>query len=136
MAIPLRAPALAAAALVASTALAGETPPEHPGRSTYLRYCGACHGPEGRGDGIAGSLMRVRPTDLTEIAKRNGGTFPVMKVLRYIDGTEDVRAHGDADMPVWGEIFRDQANWDSTRRAEARGKLLLITDYLQTIQVK
>jgi mono/diheme cytochrome c family protein len=107
-----------------------------PGRAVYRQFCGACHGPDAKGDGVAGSFMTKKPTDLTTLARRNGGTFEVMRVLRYIDGTEDVRAHGDPDMPVWGEIFRQQAGWDQTRRGEVRGKLLLITEYLQTIQVE
>jgi len=118
---------------LANSASAAEAPP---GRAVYLQFCGACHGPNAKGDGVAGSLMTRKPTDLTTLAQRNGGTFDVMRVLRYIDGTEEVRAHGDPDMPVWGEIFRQQAAWDQTRRGEVRGKLLLITEYLQTIQVK
>ena len=121
-------------ALVASTALAAEV--DHPGRATYLRYCGACHGPAGKGDGIAGTFMNPKPGDLTQIATKNGGTFPTMRTLRYIDGTEEVRAHGDPDMPVWGEVFRDQAGWDNSHRNEVRGKLLVITDYIQSIQGK
>ena len=80
--------------------------------------------------------MKTKPTDLTRIAERNGGTFPFAKVMRFIDGTDEVRAHGDPDMPVWGEVFRDQAALDNTRRIEVRGKLLVITDYLQSIQRK
>ena len=60
----------------------------------------------------------------------------VARSLLLLDGAEDVRAHGDPDMPVWGEMFRQQAGWDQTRRGEVRGKLLLITEYLQTIQVE
>ena len=130
----MRTGSLVIAVLAAGAALAADV--ETPGRAAYVRYCGACHGPAGNGDGIAGTFMRPKPADLTQIAKRNGGTFPMMKVLRYIDGGEDVRAHGDPAMPVWGEIFRDQSTWDMSRRADARGKVLLIGEYLQTIQVK
>lgn len=107
-----------------------------PARAMYLRYCGACHGPNGKGDGIAGTFMRPKPTDLTRIAAQHGGTFPFERVRASIDGTAEVRPHGDARMPVWGEMFRDEAGWDVTRRAEARGKLLLITDYVRSIQEK
>lgn len=112
--------------------LAGGAAP--PGRVLYLRYCGACHGPDAKGDGVAGTFMRPKPTDLTRIAARNDGTFPFTRVMADIDGTNTVRAHGDPDMPVWGEVFRDESTWDAARRADVRGKLLVITDYLQTIQ--
>jgi mono/diheme cytochrome c family protein len=109
---------------------------DDPGKATYLRYCGACHGPDGKGDGIAGTFMNPKPIDLTQIAKKHGGEFPSMKVMEEIDGRTSVRAHGDPMMPVWGEIFADQAGWEPTQRTEVRGKLMAITDYLRSIQVK
>ena len=107
-----------------------------PSKGLYVRYCGACHGPAGKGDGIAGTFMRPKPVDLTQIAKKNGGDFPFVRVVEIIDGRDTIRAHGDPDMPVWGEIFQDQANWDTARRVEMRGKIMLITDYLRSIQEK
>lgn len=107
-----------------------------PGEAMYRRYCAACHGPTGRGDGVASSTLRPPPTNLTEIAKRNGGTFPTMTVVHYVDGTDHVRAHGDPAMPVWGEIFREEAVPDTTRRVEVRGKVMQIVAYIESIQAK
>ena len=56
------------------------------------------------------------------------------EVMAYIDGTQDVRAHGDPVMPVWGEEFRTEAGWDMGRRVEVQGKLLLITNYVRSLQ--
>jgi mono/diheme cytochrome c family protein len=125
---------LVGAMLIGAPGLAAE--PDDPGKALYLRYCGACHGPDGKGDGIAGTFMRPKPTDLTQIAKKNGGEFPFQRVMQVIDGRQSVRAHGDPDMPVWGEIFHAHAAWDMTRQAEVRGKLMGITDYLRSIQEK
>jgi mono/diheme cytochrome c family protein len=130
---------LAIASLLAtlvSAASAGPAATDDPDHATYLRYCGACHGPAGKGDGVAGTFMNPKPTDLTGIAKKNGGDFPFARVMEQIDGTTVVRAHGDPDMPVWGEVFRSQSAWDATRRADVRGKLLLITEHLRSIQEK
>lgn len=135
MTIRLLALTVGAVLAIATAAPCADTT-EQLGRPTYRRYCGACHGPDGRGDGIAGTFLTPKPTDLTQIAKKNGGQFPFLKTMRYIDGTETVRAHGDPAMPVWGEIFRDEATWDTARRIEVRGKLLIITDYIQSIQAK
>jgi mono/diheme cytochrome c family protein len=107
-----------------------------PGKETYVRYCGACHGPEGKGDGIAGTFMRPKPVDLTQIAKKNKGEFPFMRVMETIDGRNTVRAHGDPQMPVWGEIFTDQANSPTSRQNEVRAKVMAITDYIRSIQEK
>jgi mono/diheme cytochrome c family protein len=104
------------------------------GRSLYTRYCGACHGPGGKGDGIAGTFIRPKPADLTQIAKKHGGTFPFEDTMKVVDGRNTPRAHGDPDMPVWGEIFRDNPAWEMTRRAGARGTIQLITEYLKSIQ--
>ncbi len=102
------------------------------GKAMYRRYCGACHGPGGKGDGVASSFMQPKPIDLTQIAKRNGGEFPMQRIAQVIDGTNTPRAHGDPDMPVWGEVLRAE----TTQRAEAQGKILLITNFLRSIQEK
>jgi mono/diheme cytochrome c family protein len=109
---------------------------EPSGRETYVRYCGACHGPDGKGDGIAGTFMRPKPIDLTQIAKQNKGEFPSARVMATIDGRNTVRAHGDPQMPVWGEILVDQASSPMARQNEARGKVMAITDYIRSIQQK
>jgi mono/diheme cytochrome c family protein len=118
--------------LLAVGTLAGATEPA--GEVVYQRYCGACHGPHGEGDGLAGTFITPKPPDLTKLAARDGGTFRTMAIMLYVDGTETVRAHGDPAMPVWGEIFRLEAADPATRRSEVQGKLLLITEYLRSIQ--
>ena len=128
--------ALAAALVLVLVASAVAESATESGRAMYLRYCGACHGPQGKGDGVAGSFMSPKPADLTQLAEKNGGAFPFKKVMAYIDGTQDVRAHGDPVMPVWGEVFRAEAGWEMSRRVEVQGKLMLITDYIRSIQVK
>ena len=75
------------------------------GRETFRTYCATCHGTAGRGDGPLSEKMRVRPADLAEISKRNGGQFPSDQVFRSIDGRQPVRGHGGPDMPEWGDAF-------------------------------
>lgn len=110
---------------------------EQPGKAMYLKYCSACHGSSGKGDGVVSGLLRPPPPDLTLIAKRAGGKFPFMKIAQAIDGTNTVRAHGDSGMPVWGEIFREEASSGLIAPgAEVRGKVAAITEYLRSIQAK
>lgn len=106
------------------------------GHKLYLRYCSACHGPDGKGDGIVSGLMRPQPIDLTQLAKRAGGTFNAAAVTATIDGRQTVRAHGDPDMPVWGEILTAEQAPALDGETVARTKLVLITDYLASIQAK
>ncbi len=109
---------------------------ESPGKKLFTQYCGSCHGPDGRGDGVLSGVLKEKPADLTLIAKNNGGEFPRQKVMRFIDGTTDVRAHGNPDMPVWGEVFKEQLADSPTQQAEIRTTILEITNYIATIQQK
>jgi mono/diheme cytochrome c family protein len=105
-------------------------------KAAYLRYCSACHGEGGKGDGVVSGFMRPQPTDLTVLAKKNNGQLPSGHLMRVIDGRETVRAHGDPNMPVWGEILKEEAGASIAKEAVVRGKLVLIVDYLASIQQK
>lgn len=90
---------------------AEEKPPLIPGETRsagqqyLLRYCSACHGAQGRGDGPAAPALRPPPADLTRIAQRRGGHFPVAEIAAFIDGRTVMPAHGSREMPIWGERF-------------------------------
>lgn len=129
----LPATVIAAALLFAAVAQAADL---KPGEAAYRRYCGACHGLEGRGDGVVGGFMTPKPPDLTQLAKNNGGTFPTLRVMSVIDGREIVRAHGAREMPVWGEEFTRARSRATDARAQTRGQVQEITTYLQAIQQK
>lgn len=109
-----------------------------PGRALYLKYCSACHGPEAKGDGVAGALMRPRPADLTKLASRYGGEFPMEQVVRTIDGRQALHAHGAPTMPVWGEVLSEELGGGDTQRPpverRVQSRIFLIADYLRMIQ--
>lgn len=125
----------AATLLVATTALAAD--PVDPGKAAFAQYCSSCHGEGGKGDGPVADSLTPKPADLTQLAKKAGGEYPLMKVIQSIDGTLTVRAHGGSDMPVWGERFLGEpgAPVDQQQMA-ARGKILLIAKYLESLQAK
>lgn len=112
---------------------------EQSGRQLYLRYCGTCHGPQGKGDGVASSFMRPSPPDLTRLADRNGGTFSVDAVAKAIDGREMPRVHGDPFMPVWGTVLREDPAKPGAPKVGgnqyADDTIRAIAEYLKTIQV-
>jgi mono/diheme cytochrome c family protein len=103
------------------------------GQVIYGRYCAACHGREGKGDGPVAPGLVKRPVDLTALASKNGGKFPYEKVARAIDGRETTRAHGTPDMPVWGEVFAKTSGTDAPSVADAVKR---ITHYVWSIQAK
>jgi len=117
-------------------AWAEDSPPT--GRELYRRYCGACHGPEARGDGVASSLMRPAPPDLTQLAAKHGGKFPMELVTKMIDGREMPRAHGDPAMPVWGQVLGEHLADAGTKKPDieqgVQDRISAIGDYLRSIQ--
>lgn len=103
------------------------------GKVIYERYCASCHGRSARGDGVLAADLKVQPTDLTQLAARNGGSFAFVAVTRAIDGRQTTRAHGAPDMPVWGEIFKTTKGTDAPSVESAVGRL---AHYIWTIQGK
>jgi len=107
-----------------------------PGQAVFRRYCASCHGLEGKGDGVVAQYMSAKPPDLTQLAKNNGGTFPRARVTGTIDGRDPVRAHGDRQMPVWGDEFTRARGQTVGTQAQVRGQVQEIVSYLQSIQAK
>ena len=99
------------------------------GWALYSQYCRSCHGDEGKGDGPAASALKVRPTDLTQIAKKYNG-FPTEKVMDWIDGEKYAVGHGTREMPVWGKRFRRSPGGQKGAQSEIR----LLTEYIESIQ--
>jgi mono/diheme cytochrome c family protein len=102
------------------------------GHATYMTYCAVCHGVAARGDGPLADQLRVRPPDLTLLAKRSGGRFDEETVRRIIDGRKPVKGHGGPDMPVWGDVFKNTA--DGYSDAAVREKVVGVVEHLRSIQ--
>ena len=105
------------------------------GEIDYQNHCAPCHGRDAKGQGPMRSFLTVPPADLTQLAKKNKGTFPFWVVYRFIEGREEVRGHGTREMPIWGDRFESEAGGrDTSSRAQAAGRLLSLVFYLQHIQ--
>jgi len=99
-------------------------------QAMYSNYCAVCHGKTGVGDGPAAKALTKAPADLTKLAANNKGSFPEVKVKRYIEGADEVAAHGTRDMPMWGTLFR------SLDRDTAALRVQALSDYLKGMQSK
>ena len=108
------------------------------GKKQYMKYCATCHGPSGTGtDGAASRLFTKPPTNLTLLAKNNGGKFPMMEVLGVVKGDQPIAAHGTREMPVWGQIIGgDPTEEGMYKKDAAEAQILTIGTYLESIQVK
>src|SRR5579864_2302745 len=80
------------------------------GVDLFKEYCAVCHGAGAKGDGPAADALKKKPADLTQLSRKNGGTFPELHVMNYIKGQDVVAAHGSRDMPVWGTIFSQMSS--------------------------
>ncbi len=122
--------------------LAGETPkikriPAHPttsvmGQDLFREYCAVCHGSDAKGTGPAAAALKVKPADLTQISRKNGGKYPEIRVQRVIHGEDELMSHGSRDMPVWGQIFRQM----NSNQDQGAVRIYNLVKYIEQIQAK
>ncbi|HSW51455.1 MAG TPA: cytochrome c [Bryobacteraceae bacterium] len=126
---------LAAAALLAGQAggRRDARPSPASGSEMCRAYCASCHGLDGRGRGPAAAAMKRPPTDLTTLARRNGGKFPEARVYQSIEGDAELAAHGSREMPVWGTAFRTMGGSDE---ASVKLRVRNLTRYIESLQLK
>lgn len=98
------------------------------GAGMFRSYCAPCHGADAKGNGPAAKALNPKPANLTEFAKRRGGTFSAKDFEDKLQGMAMAAAHGNTEMPVWGPVFRQLGN-EPIRIANIR-------TYLESLQVK
>ena len=119
------------------------------GKIEYEIGCAPCHGVDGKGRGPVAAGLTATPADLTVLAKKNNGVFPLSSVYDTIYGIKTIIAHGTRDMPIWGyryapalsEANGPKASDRFTRPiyepdAVLRTRMLAVVDYLNRIQEK
>ncbi|MGB7435256.1 MAG: cytochrome c [Candidatus Acidiferrum sp.] len=103
------------------------------GKLTYMDYCAACHGADGRGHGPAASELKTPPANLRRLTIRHDGKFPEEYVSRVVRFGDPKLGHGSRDMPIWGPVFSMQENGDETG---VRRRINNLCNYLASIQDK
>ena len=118
------------------------------GKIEYQSNCASCHGIGAKGDGPMSTELKRRPTDLTVLAKKNNGVFPLNSVYRIIDGRDAIPSHGTREMPVWGYRFVPPQHFDlkladdyiytapTSPEPVVHARILAVIDYLNRIQEK
>lgn len=122
------------AALLAAAAPA--TAEEEIGARLFAAQCAPCHGGTARGDGPLTGFLDVEVPDLTGLSARNGGAFPMLRVIHVIDGSGGFGMHA-APMPAFGPMFAAEAGLpgqEETGRLIARGQVLSLALYLESLQ--
>lgn len=104
------------------------------GKELYIKYCSACHGKDGKGNGSVTPYLKIRVPDLTLLRKNNKGIFPFARVMSSIDSSRSVRAHGEPSMPVWGEVFEKEVEAGKYPILTSLYRVKAIAEYVSTIQ--
>ncbi len=96
--------------LGAAAVLAACVPDDPPvtGAVLYAEYCAACHGEDGRGDGPGAATLRPQPADLTLLAARNDGRFPMLAVMGKVYGYSRGEGGGGGPMPEFGPLLEGE----------------------------
>lgn len=103
------------------------------GYAQYQQYCASCHGMLADGRGLVAPVLTVAPTNLRTLGQRYGMPLPKQELMGFIDGRRPVVAHGSREMPIWGvRLYEDVPSL--TPEARKRGAILVILDYLESIQ--
>jgi mono/diheme cytochrome c family protein len=108
------------------------------GRATFERYCTSCHGIEATGKGPMIAVLTLQPADLTRLSAENDGKFPLIRVVKRIDGRDPLVSHG-SPMPIYGDFFSAR---DATMKTESGQPIMTsqpvvdLVAYLKTLQVK
>jgi len=100
------------------------------GAQMYSTYCAVCHGADGKGNGPAAPALKTIPTNLTTLAKKNNGKFPAEHVSAVLQFGVATPAHGNADMPIWGDLMRTLPS----SSMQLHQRIVNLTDYLKTMQ--
>jgi mono/diheme cytochrome c family protein len=123
---------------LATATLLACTPPSPPqtGASDFADLCAPCHGTGGEGNGPMAADLTKKPADLTGLSARNGGTFPMVRVMNKIWGYSR-----GADVPSMMPKFAPLLESDTVLVDMGDGvqtptpqRLIDLADYLATIQ--
>jgi mono/diheme cytochrome c family protein len=111
------------------------------GRAEYMANCAQCHGIDGKGDGVIAGYLTTAPSDLTALARRNGGALPEEQLYATIQGGRRTGPHGTREMPAWGDRYSVEAaqamGFTYTPEEQAafiHGRITALIDYIATLQ--
>lgn len=106
------------------------------GAALFAENCAACHGTEAQGDGPVAATLATQPPDLTRIAARRDGVWPIFEVMSILDGyTRETTPR--ADMPILSALTDGpmvDLVADNGLTTQVPAGLLAVADYLESLQ--
>ena len=106
------------------------------GKVLFEENCLSCHGPDGKGDGPSAADLNTPPVDLTRIAARRDGVWPMLEVMTILDGYNRNTLPRE-DMPVFENFLDNEMSEFDTGNGVPTlvpTKLIEIVYYLESIQ--
>lgn len=106
------------------------------GQLLYIKKCDSCHGVTGRGYGHAAIGLGSPPKDLTQIAARRDGIWPILEVMSIIDGYSQ-RSLPREDMPIFDDFLQgEMIDFDTGNglTTPTPTNLIEMVNYLETLQ--
>ena len=119
--------------LLLAPAFAGESAD---GQEIYRDHCAVCHGLDAKGEGPMAPAMMIKPRNLTELSKDNEGVFPLVRVIKRIDGREELVSHG-SPMPVYGQFFEGESELLKTEAGQpiyTSKPVVALVEWLKSVQ--
>lgn len=126
-------------AMLSGTLLAQQTQRVDIGKREFDNNRAVCHGKTGKGDGPYADLLKKGLPDLTTMARRNGGVFPLARAYEVIEGAG--AGHGTREMPLWGQDYSVKAaeyymDVPYDPQAYVRVRILAVAEYMNRLQAK
>jgi len=107
------------------------------GHVLYGQYCASCHGADGRGAPAMARALGTAIPDLTTLAARSGGEFPLVAVMSKVDGYARGRGGAGARMPELGHLLDGplvRVDTGDGRMTPTPVKLVAIAEHLRSMQ--
>ncbi|MDO9523958.1 MAG: c-type cytochrome [Gemmobacter sp.] len=109
------------------------------GKALYGDFCAACHGDSGKGDGPAAAGLSPKPADLTTLAQRNKGVFPIVSVMGKVYGYSHGKGGGGGPMPEFGPLLEGSTVLVETApgiMTPTPEKLVALAEYVASLGAK
>jgi cytochrome c1 len=106
------------------------------GETLFKENCVSCHGFTGQGDGPLSAGLGTAPADLTQIASRRDGVWPMLEVMSILDGYLKA-TNPREDMPIVEDLLdNDMVEFDTGNGLTALVpiKLIEVVNYLESLQ--